>query len=289
MRRIVPSLAALSLAVAVGCSSTDSDEDEIGRVIRVPSDEPTIQAAIDTADGGDMILVADGVYSGHGNRDIDFLGKAIVLKSENGPALTVIDCAGSSSEHHSGLSFVSGEGEGTVVDGFTIRGGYVGSGAGIRCKSSSPTVKNCVLSGNTALVSGGAVHCKFASPRFINCTFVLNRSPAGAGVFCISTACPVLQNCIIALSEEGEAVGRAEGTSNPTLRCCDVFGNENGDWVGCIAGQAGLDGNFSLDPLFCDAANNDFHLDSRSPCGASLSGCGTLVGALGIGCVSDDR
>ncbi len=53
--------------------------------IRVPADQPTIQAGIDAAILGDTVLVADGTYTGDGNRDIDFGGKGIVLKSENGP------------------------------------------------------------------------------------------------------------------------------------------------------------------------------------------------------------
>ena len=49
-----------------------------------PADFNNIQAAINDANDGDRITVADGTYTGNGNRDIDFLGKAITVHSENG-------------------------------------------------------------------------------------------------------------------------------------------------------------------------------------------------------------
>jgi hypothetical protein len=68
----------------------------------------------------------------------------------------------------------------------------------------------------------------------------------------------------------------------PTLACSDVYGNTQGDWVGCLAGGEGVDGNFTAAPLFCDPENGDYSLDAVSPC-LSVPGCGQ-IGGFGQGC-----
>ena len=68
-----------------------------GRPLEVPSEDyPTIQSAINAASNGDTVLVHTGTYTGIGNRDLDFHGKAITVRSENPDdpgklALTIID------------------------------------------------------------------------------------------------------------------------------------------------------------------------------------------------------
>src|SRR5215475_381296 len=70
-------------------------------VIHVPTDQPTIQAAINVANNGDTVLVAPGTYQ----ENIDFLGKAIKVTSSNGLAVTTIKNNGGGSV----VTFHSGE------------------------------------------------------------------------------------------------------------------------------------------------------------------------------------
>ena len=54
-----------------------------------------IQEAIDASSDADTVLVSDGTYTEHGNRDIDFGGRLIAVRSENGPESCTVDCQGS--------------------------------------------------------------------------------------------------------------------------------------------------------------------------------------------------
>ncbi len=164
--------------------------------IRVPADQPTIQAGIDAASIGDTVLVAAGTYTGDGNRDLDFAGVDLVLMSEAGPEQTNIDCGGSPSDPHRALSFHSGETAASVVQGFAIRNGQLierycpeGCGGAILCQSSSPTIRNCHFFRNQVNNgiappggNGGAISCAWSNTVIENCTFVENSATYGGAV-----------------------------------------------------------------------------------------------------------
>ena len=132
--------------------------------IRVPSEQPTIQAGIDASVNGDTVLVADGTYTGSGNKNLDYEGKAIVVMSENLADVTVIDCEDSGR----GFYFHSGESSDSKLEGFTIINGDSGYGGGIYCcDSSSPTISHCMVSHCTADYAGG-IYMHDSSPTITN-------------------------------------------------------------------------------------------------------------------------
>jgi hypothetical protein len=337
---------------------------------------PTIQAAVDAVALGDTIAMADGTFRGAGNRDIDFAGKDLVVRSQSGNAAQcIIDCQGTQTEPHRGYNFHSWESADAVVEGITICNGWgpddlygMSEGGAIRCDFALPTLQDCIFSDNRAIFGaaimltgpsrplirrctftgneaqldgacidcegtsaplvwdcllqgntsghraggiladeyaspvfsvctfvnnygadggGAASGCGSADPLFRRCTFVGNSAGAnGAGVSCSCSADAFLESCVIAFSASGPAV-TCLNEATVTLTCCDLFGNAGGDWVGPIANQFGVNGNFGEDPLFCNLPAGNLHLDGASPClprnhpqGAQ---CGVL-GAWGVGC-----
>ncbi len=281
--------------------------------VRVPSEQPTIQAGIDaTSRSGDTVLVAPGTYTGPGNRGLDFHGRDIIVRSETGPLQTVIDC------EHADRAFRlhSGETSASAVQGLTIRNGAENGGAGAWCMGASTTFADCIFEGNEAASFGGAVycnsygtpsptftHCTFAGnsagdwggavfcdlsePLFESCTFVGNAAGVGGGVHLLAGCSASFENTIIAFSTEGAAIVLG-GNSTASLGCCDLYGNAGGDWIGGIASQLGANGNIAEDPLFCNLGAHDYRLQQNSPCapGSAPNPECDLIGAWGVGCQS---
>ena len=123
------------------------------RTIRVPAEEPTIKAAIAAATSGDTILVADGVYSGPGNRVISFGNKSLVLLSENGPATTILDCSDTLGTAFDGIRITANQDSATVVRGFTIQ-----NADNAVTLEASPTLQHLVLeSSNRGILTYGSL------------------------------------------------------------------------------------------------------------------------------------
>lgn len=162
---------------------------------------PNIQAAIAAAAEGDSVLLADGVFSGPGNRDLLFMGKAITVASAAGdPTLCVIDCGGSAAEFHRGVSFLEGEGPESMLAGITIRNGWADDpddrGGGILIGyAARPRIERCIVTGCRADLGGALYGDSFGAPTLIDCVFEGNTAGACAGVALNNEGRPQVIGC----------------------------------------------------------------------------------------------
>lgn len=156
-----------------------------GNTIKVPTDQPTIQAGINAASNGDTVLVAPGTYT----ENISFIGKAITVTSTKGSAVTTIDGGRIAPV----VTFTNGEGRKSVLSRFTLRNGtstaetYY-SGGGVFVNGTSPTIANNVIQNNSACNSGGGIGVSDGSPIIKNNTITGNfqsscvGGPGGGGI-----------------------------------------------------------------------------------------------------------
>lgn len=252
----------------------------------VPSEYPTIQAAIDACADGDTVIVAPSTYTGDGNRDIDFRGKAISVRSTepydpNIVAATCIDCNGTKAEPHRGFHFQNSEDANSVLAGLTITNGYApkdgsifGStrsvGGGIFCHNASPTIRRCIITGNFACRDGGGICCHNSAASVISCTISYNSTKGdgttfGGGIHSWQSGLTI-SNCTITgnLARGMPGGGVWCGGSTGEITNCIVWGNR-GQYDHAIhldgrtsvvvthsdveAGWEG-EGNTDLDPCF---------------------------------------
>ncbi len=239
-------LLVVSLFSAIPCAAQVIIVDANGT-----GDYPTIQVAIDDSNDGDIVELQLGTYMGAGNRDIDFLGKAITVRSTNPQdpcvvASTIIDCQGAGR----GFYFHSGEDANSILDGLKITNGYVtvdspggNIGGGIYCgNQGGPTIANCDISGNTAVESpypskvgsrgGGIYGC---NGIIINCSIRENIADGG-NMSCglgggLSGCNGTIKNCTISGNKADSSVLLSGGLGgglyecNGTITNCAIIGN----------------------------------------------------------------
>jgi len=253
--RILMSLTALAALSTMGLSST----------IYVPDDHPTIQGAIDAAVNGDTVIVRPGTYV----ENIDFVGKAITVKSEKGASVTTID--GNSSD--SVVTFQSGEPLDSVLDGFTVMNGSAVQGGGIcsRGTYSSQTIVNNIIERNAADNGGGICCCAPSGAAIITDNIIWeNRADnEGAGIYIFDSSSMTITNNTISENAAIRSGGgiHSVGSSFPLIITNNTISGNTAH-----AGGGGISFFAAPDALI---ANNIISNNSTSHAGGGLEFNGT--------------
>ena len=220
-----------------------------------------IQQAVNAAVAGDDVLVTNGIY---GAVNVD---KPLLLRSVNGPQVTIIDAAG-----RSRCAWLT---NGTRLAGMWLRHGTADVfGGGVFCASSDVFLTNCMITHNTApsysngkaVGSGGGVY----GGTLYNCLLASNTAAISGGGASAST----LYNCTVAgnrANRYGGGVYSSAATNSIIYlntavlpygdhclayldHCCTTPMPTNGV------------GNTAIAPRFVNPARGDFRLLGVSPC-----------------------
>ncbi|MHC4945191.1 MAG: right-handed parallel beta-helix repeat-containing protein [Planctomycetota bacterium] len=201
-----------------------------GATIHVPDDYDSIQKAIDASVDGDTIIVKPRTYFEH----IDFIGKAITVKSEQGPDVTVID--GEEAWMQVIVTFGTGENGDSILDGFTL---INSAGGGIYCMESSPTIRNNIITKNVTSGDGGGIFCVDSSPTITNnvitenSAWSIHSTRKGGGICCYNSS-PVISNNLIRGNHASHAAGIYFGSGCSSLVTNNNIAQNNGGVSGGI-------------------------------------------------------
>ncbi len=199
----------------------------------------SIQAAVNGAAAGDVVVVADGVYA-----PFSVANKGVVIRSANGAGVTRID--GGERERCATLGEHFGD-VATRLEGFTLENGRADYGGAVM----GGTLVKCVLTGSAAkLNGGGAVYSVLEE-----CTLTKNEAVAygGGAAYCTLRLCTVSENT------SGYGGGVAYGDADR----CTLSGNlANGSGGGAHGGEL----------------SNCLLVDNKAYTGCGGANCATLIG-----------
>jgi predicted outer membrane repeat protein len=275
--------------------------------IRVPADQPTIQAGLNAAASGDTVLVSPGTYTGPANRNLNFSGKAIVLRASGGPQVTTID--GQLAARL--FDFHTAEPPAAAVEGFTLRRGSAGLvfGGAVTAVGASPTFRNCTITtcdGN----EGGGMYFEGSSSRLESCSFTGNSAANGGGALKAVSSPLVLTGCSMSGNTAAQGAGvYAFGNATVSLTQCTFTNNDAANSGGAVYAQgstldledctvSGSDVNYSGGAIFvadgsltasgCEFEQNKarFHggaIDIEDSANLTLGDCSFTSNSLALG------
>jgi len=282
-------------------------------------DTRSIKTGVDGAGPGDTVLVAPGLYY----EGTIYIDKSVHVISEAGPEQTIINHVGSpSTEEH--VIQVENTTDCSII-GFTIQGGdcdLASRGGGLIIGQSNVLVMNNKIQENWCANGGGIFVRGNPAPSVINNLIFANGAFVGGGILIADSSPIIMNNTVVANSVSVNAGGiRIMGDSKPIIKynlvcynaaptdyyggvycsvdvdslvfeCNNIWSNwpSGTDYGGTIADLIGIDGNMSVDPLFCGVYGSDnYYLQQGSPCAeANVPSCcnGIRIGYYPVNCTT---
>ncbi len=238
MKNVISSTASFAVLFAVSIALCH------GAVIHVPADQPTVQAGLNVAEPGDIVLVAEGVYTENlvwpATPDITLLGdgmpESVVLDgSLVGRVITIPD----------------EDSEPVLIVSVTIRNGWSSQdGGGVSAFRADLCMLDCIITQNrTSLIAspgyechGGGIYSESNILRLYNCTITDNHTNCygmtgnfhfGGGIYAsglIAVNCMVTDNTIMGDHSYGGGMYLGYGE----ITNCLITGNSASSYGGMV-------------------------------------------------------
>lgn len=200
--------------------------------LRVPQDHASIQAAINFAVSGDMVIVQPGIYKENlsfEGKNITVCSKFFVTKDRSYINSTILDGKAADAV----VSFNNEETQDAELIGFTIQNGIGNNnlGGGIFIYNSNPTISDVIIQNNNGEKFGGGMYLYNSNSLIENAVIKNNRSLSdkqgyGGGIY-LSNSNPVLKNVDIIDNQANDFGGGLYiYDSNPELTGLLIAGNE---------------------------------------------------------------
>ncbi len=258
----------LEYCILTNGSATGAGDDHRGGAIFCAGSSPTISSNI--IHGNSASYFEGSVNSGSGG--------GIYSGTNSFPTISRNTIAGNAAGAGGGISLLNSD---PTINGNTISGNSAtsvpyGYGGGIDCYHSDATISSNTISENSAANGGGIYLDGYSHPTICGNTIRANVAGNGGGIYCYFSYPYIIRNTICDNLANVNGGGIHFYYDDPTLFNCVLWGNSPGQIYCYLASplvnysniQGGYTGtgNISAEPLFVNAAQNDYRLQWGSPC-----------------------
>lgn len=238
----------------------------LAATIRVPQDQPTIQAGINAAVDGDTVLVGPGVYV----ENLTYPQFTIVVKSSDGAGQTYLNRAGASFVN----VYAQNTGPNSVFQGFTVGHSAVAAYPVLVGYDGGSSVSFYILE-NRFMGGGDNVITSYETSSIVCVGNLIAGSWAGAAIAALGADCVVRNNTVVDGDHGIAAYGPNSLVLNNIVVGIQVYAinnphptstvDYNDFWNNGTNGSPGVHG-VSTDPQFVSTENHDYRLLRSSPC-----------------------